>query len=71
MTFAAALDAFVHVADLLATIRACFADFCASFAVVGMVIAVAAHEVHAGGTSGDAVEHQLDVGLLNMIAAFG
>ncbi len=38
---------------------------------MGVVIAVAAHEVDAGSTSGDAVEHQLDVGLLSVVAAFG
>ena len=33
-----------------------------------MVVAVAAHEVDARRTGGDAVEHQLDVGLLDVIA---
>lgn len=71
MAFAAALDALVHVADFLATVRTGFADFCAGFAIVGMMIAVATHEVDAGGTSGDAVEHQLDVILADVVAAFG
>ncbi|WP_207310420.1 hypothetical protein [Rubripirellula amarantea] len=71
MAFTAALDTLVHVADFLATVRACFADFCAGFAVVGVVIAVAAHEVDAGCTGGDAVEHQLDVILADVVAAFG
>jgi hypothetical protein len=71
VTFATAFDALIHVADLLATVRACLADFCAGFAVVGVVIAVATHEVDAGRTSGDAVEHQLDVILADVVAAFG
>jgi hypothetical protein len=70
LTFAAALDALVHVADILATVRACFADFCAGFAVVGMVITVATHEVDARGTGGDTVEHHLDVILADVVAAF-
>ena len=36
-----------------------------------MVIAVAAHEVDAGCASSDAIEHQFDVRLLDMVAAFG
>ena len=36
-----------------------------------MVIAMAAHEVDAGDTGRDAVEHQLDVRLLDVVATFG
>jgi hypothetical protein len=36
-----------------------------------MVIAIAAHEVDAGSTGRDAVEHQLDVRLLDVVATFG
>lgn len=69
--FAATLDAFVHAADLLATVRARLADFRARFAVVGVVVAVAAHESDARVARGDAVEHQFDVFLLNVVATFG
>tara|TARA_R110002073_G_scaffold8761_8_gene46911 strand:- start:3982 stop:4197 length:216 start_codon:yes stop_codon:yes gene_type:complete len=70
VAFAAALDALVHVSDLLATVRTCLANCCAGFAVVGMVIAVAAHEVDTRCASGGAVKHELDVLLLNMRPTF-
>lgn len=71
VALAAAFDAFVHVTDLLTAVGAGLANRCASFAVVRMVIAVATHEVDAGCTSSDAIEHQLDVRLLDVVAAFG
>ena len=70
MAFTAALDAFVHVANLFATVSTGVADRCTGFAVVVVVITVAAHEVDAGRTSADAVEHQLDVILADVVAAF-
>lgn len=57
LAFAAALDALVHVADLFATVCTRFADLGAGSAIQRVVVAVAAHEVDAGGTGGDAVEH--------------
>lgn len=69
MAFAAALDALIHTANLFATIRACLADLCASFAVKSVMVAVATHEVDAGTARGDTVEHQLDVFLLDVITA--
>jgi len=69
VALAAALDAFVHVADLFATVRTGLADCCTCFAVVRAIVAVAGHEVDAGVARGDTVEHQFDVGLLDMIAA--
>ena len=71
VALAAAFDAFVHVTNLLTAVGAGLANRCASFAVVRMVIAVATHEVDAGCTSSDAIEHQLDVRLLDVVAAFG
>lgn len=71
MALAAAFDAFVHVTNLLTAVGAGLANRCASFAVVRMVIAVATHEVDAGSTGRDAIEHQLDVRLLDVVAAFG
>jgi len=68
---ATALDAFVHVANLLATFRTCFADFRARTAVQGMVVAIATHEVHACRTGSDTVEHQFNMGLLKVLAARG
>ena len=70
MAFAAALDALVHVANLLAAFSASFADLCAGVAVVLVEVAVTAHEVDAGVTCGDTVEHQFDVILLNVFASF-
>lgn len=70
MAFAAALDALVHVADLLAAVRTGLADRCAGVAIVRVVIAVAGHEVDTGVARGDAVEHQLDVSLFDMVATF-
>ena len=37
---------------------------------MGVVVAVSAHEADAGIARGDAVEHQFDVVLFNVIAAF-
>ena len=71
VAFTAALDALVHIADLLTAVGAGLANRCASFAVVRVVIAVATHEVDAGSTGRDAIEHQLDVCLLDVVAAFG
>jgi hypothetical protein len=70
VAFAAALDAPVHVANLLAAFSASFADLCACVAVVLVKVAVTAHEVDAGVTCGDAIEHQFDVILLNVLASF-
>lgn len=71
MAFAAAFDAFVHAADLFATVSTGLADFCAGCAVVRVVVAVAAHETDAGVAGCDAIEHQFDVVLFDVIAAFG
>ena len=71
MAFAAAFDAFVHASDLFATIGTGLADFCAGCAVVRVVVAVAAHETDAGVAGGDAIEHQFDAVLFDVIAAFG
>tara|TARA_R110002049_G_scaffold288534_1_gene471091 strand:+ start:1606 stop:1818 length:213 start_codon:yes stop_codon:yes gene_type:complete len=70
LAFAAALDAHVHVADLLATVCTRFADFGAGAAVKCVVVAVAAHEVDAGGTGRNLVEHLLDLRLLDVTAPF-
>ena len=71
MAFAAAFDALVHASDLFATVGTGLADFCAGCAVVRVVVAVAAHETDAGVAGCDAVEHQFDVRLSDVIAAFG
>lgn len=63
---AAALHAIIHPANFFAAVTACLADFRASLAVAHVKIAVPAHEVDAGGTRSHAVEHQLDVILLDM-----
>lgn len=70
LTLAAAFDALVHIADAFTTVRTGFANFCARFAVVLVEFAVAAHESNTGIARGDAVQHQLDVTLSQMIAAF-
>ncbi len=71
LAFPAAFDALVHVANFLATVGAGLADCCTGFAVVGVVVAVAAHEADAGIARGDAVEHQFDVRLFDVVTAFG
>lgn len=71
MAFAAALDAFVHVADLFAAVRTRFTDCRARFAVERVVVAVTAHEINACPASGDAIKHSFDVGLLDVISARG
>lgn len=71
MALATTLDAFVHAAHLLATVSTCFADRRAGFAVVRMKLAVAAHEIDTRRTGCGAVEHQLDVGLLDVGTTFG
>ncbi len=68
-TPSAALDAFVHVADGFATVRARFANLCAGFAVMRVEVAVTAHEIDAGCTGGNAVEHQLHMALFGVVAA--
>ncbi len=65
----ATLDTLVHIADLLATVRARLADFCTRFAVVRVEVAVAGHEVDAGSARCDTVKHQFDVGLIDVVAA--
>ena len=69
-TLAATLDALVHVANLLATVRAGLADFCAGLAVMRMVITISAHEIDARRAGSNAVEHQLDMLLVNVVATF-
>lgn len=68
MAFSAALDALVHVTDLLATLCTSLADRCAGFAVVRVVVTVARHEVDARVARGNTVEHQFDVRLRNVFA---
>lgn len=71
VALAAALDAFVHVADLIAAASTCLADFGAGSAIQRVVFAVATHEVDAGSASRDTVEHQFDVRLLDVVTSFG
>lgn len=71
MALTTALDAPVHATHVFATVRTGLAYFCTGFAVEGVVIAVAAHEVDACCAGRDAVEHQFDVDLLDVITAFG
>ncbi len=71
LALAAALDALVHVAHLLAAVSTCLADFCTRFAVVGVVITVSAHEIDAGGAGRCTIEHELDVLLLDVCTALG
>ena len=59
MALAAALDAFAHVADLFAAIST-------GFAVMNVVVAVAAHEVDTCRTGCGTIKHPFDVGLLDV-----
>ncbi|MCR9209340.1 MAG: hypothetical protein NXI28_14000 [bacterium] len=69
-TRATALNALFHSADLFTALRTRLADFGTRAAVERMVVAVAAHEINASTACGDAIKHQFDVCLLDMIATF-
>lgn len=62
-------DGLVHSANLLATVGTSLADFCTGFAVQRVVVRISRHEIHAGSTGGDAIEHGFDVVLLRVVSS--
>jgi len=60
----------VHVPDFLATVGTGSTDFRTRFAVQGVVFGIARHEVNAGSTGGDAIQHRFHVFLLDVRIAF-
>lgn len=71
VALAAALEAQVHVTNLLvATVRACLADCCGCFADMGVIVAVAGHEIDPDVASGYAFNHPCNGFHVEIIAAF-
>jgi hypothetical protein len=62
-------DAFVHIADTLAIIRAFGADFRTFFACMFVMWSVDEHEVGRRPADFDARHHQAEMGRLNMLTA--